>query len=268
MRSISRCHVVSLLYLSYLICRLPLIQLTMILFWTVLIPVFFVCSMALKWFSSYLSHQFQAIKIGQPSQNCMSCFLECHKALFLALCSSLYTSLLWVKLFKGIPISIYILMPMTLSCLFICPTNMPPQHLINWILVFRMFRKWMSTSRIKLNPEKIEFIIFGSHAQLKKLDSYLPVRIFDKLLHPSDSTWQMRLQSWRQMPWWAVIWTTATPFSEVFSVSTCANCSVSKSHLVDLSQIAIDTHGILLFSKNPLVASWISVYFKKCHFSL
>ena len=42
----------------------------------------------------------------------------------------------------------------------------------------------MSSSTLKLNPEKTEFIIFGSHAQLKKLDSYLPVRISGKLLHP------------------------------------------------------------------------------------
>ena len=43
----------------------------------------------------------------------------------------------------------------------------------------------MSSSMLKLNPEKSEFIIFGSDAQLKKLDSHLPVRIFGKLLHPS-----------------------------------------------------------------------------------
>ena len=44
----------------------------------------------------------------------------------------------------------------------------------------------MSLSMLKLNPEKIpEFIIFGCHVQLKKLDSYLPVMIFGKLLYPS-----------------------------------------------------------------------------------
>ena len=43
----------------------------------------------------------------------------------------------------------------------------------------------MLSSMLKLNPEKTEFIIFGSHAQLTKLDSHLPVRIFGKLLHPS-----------------------------------------------------------------------------------
>ena len=28
-------------------------------------------------------------------------------------------------------------------------------------------------------------LIFGSHAQLKKLDSYLPVRIFGNFMHPA-----------------------------------------------------------------------------------
>ena len=42
----------------------------------------------------------------------------------------------------------------------------------------------MLSSMPKLNHEK-KFIIFGSHGQLKKLDSYLPVRIFGNLLNPS-----------------------------------------------------------------------------------
>ena len=46
-------------------------------------------------------------------------------------------------------------------------------------------QEWMWSSMLKLNPEKTELIIFGSHAQLKKLDFHLPVRIFGKLLHPS-----------------------------------------------------------------------------------
>ena len=46
-------------------------------------------------------------------------------------------------------------------------------------------QEWMLSSICKLNPEKTEFILFVSHAQLKKLDSYFPVRIFGKLVHPS-----------------------------------------------------------------------------------
>ena len=41
-------------------------------------------------------------------------------------------------------------------------------------------QKWMSSSMLKLNPD---IIIFGSHAQLKKLDPYLPVRIFGNFMH-------------------------------------------------------------------------------------
>ena len=44
-------------------------------------------------------------------------------------------------------------------------------------------QKWMSSSMLKLNPDKTEFIIFGSHAQLKKLDPYLPVRLFGNFMH-------------------------------------------------------------------------------------
>ena len=36
-----------------------------------------------------------------------------------------------------------------------------------------------------IKPQKTKFIIFGSHAQLKKLDSHFPVRIFGKPMHPS-----------------------------------------------------------------------------------
>ena len=55
---------------------------------------FGVSGTAVKWFTSYLSHRFQAIKLGQPSLICMSCCLEYHKALSLVLCCSPYTPLL------------------------------------------------------------------------------------------------------------------------------------------------------------------------------
>ena len=38
---------------------------------------------------------------------------------------------------------------------------------------------------LKLNPDETEFIIFGSHAQIKKLDPYLPDRIFGNFMHPT-----------------------------------------------------------------------------------
>ena len=43
----------------------------------------------------------------------------------------------------------------------------------------------MSLSMLILNPDKTEFIIFGSHAQLKKMDSHLCVKIFGNYMHPA-----------------------------------------------------------------------------------
>ena len=38
---------------------------------------------------------------------------------------------------------------------------------------------------LKLKPDKTEFNFFGSHAQLKKLDYHLPVRMFGNFMHPA-----------------------------------------------------------------------------------
>ena len=48
-------------------------------------------------------------------------------------------------------------------------------------------QRWMSLSKLKLNPEKTEFIVFGSKAQCQKISSNFPVSILGSLLHPVDS---------------------------------------------------------------------------------
>ena len=48
-------------------------------------------------------------------------------------------------------------------------------------------QEWMSLSKLKLNPEKTEFIVFGSKAQRQKISSHFPVSILGSLLHPVDS---------------------------------------------------------------------------------
>ena len=45
----------------------------------------------------------------------------------------------------------------------------------------------MSLSKFNLNPEKTEFIVFGSKAQYQKISSHFPVSILGSLLHPVDS---------------------------------------------------------------------------------
>ena len=51
----------------------------------------------------------------------------------------------------------------------------------------RDVQEWMSLSKLKLNPEKTEFIVFGSKAQRQKISSLFPVSILGSLLHPVDS---------------------------------------------------------------------------------
>ena len=48
-------------------------------------------------------------------------------------------------------------------------------------------QEWMSLSKLKLNPEKTEFIVFGSKAQRQKISSHFPVSILGSLLHLVDS---------------------------------------------------------------------------------
>ena len=48
-------------------------------------------------------------------------------------------------------------------------------------------QRWMSLSKLKLNPEKTEFIVFGSKAQHPKISCNFPVSILGRLLHPVDS---------------------------------------------------------------------------------
>ena len=92
---------------------------------------FGVCSTALKWFSSYLNHRFQAIKIGSTLSKLHELLLGVPQGSVLGpLLFSLYTTPL-SKVIEGIPISNSIFMLTTLSCPFICPTKMPPLPFIN-----------------------------------------------------------------------------------------------------------------------------------------
>ena len=46
-------------------------------------------------------------------------------------------------------------------------------------------QEWMSSSMLKLNLGKTEFIIFGSNAQFRKLDPYPLLSIFDNSMYPA-----------------------------------------------------------------------------------
>ena len=55
-----------------------------------------------------------------------------------------------------------------------------------WCVLKWDVQQWMSLSKLKLNLDKYEFIVFGSKAQHQNLSSHFPVNIVGNLLHPSD----------------------------------------------------------------------------------
>ena len=144
---------------------------------------FGMCGMALKWFTSYLSHQFQVIKIG-------STLSELSELLFVVPQGSVLGPMLF-PLYTT-PLSKVIGMNPDIKYHFYADDTKLFIHMLhkNAALAFDKLnsclldvKEWMSSSMLKLYPEKTEFIIFGFHAKLKKLDPYLPVRIFGNFMH-------------------------------------------------------------------------------------
>ena len=48
-------------------------------------------------------------------------------------------------------------------------------------------KEWMSASKLKLNPDKTEFILFGSKKQRERLNVCFPIDILGNPLHPTES---------------------------------------------------------------------------------
>ena len=102
-------------------------------------------------------------------------------------------------------------------------------------------QRWMSLSKLKLNPEKTEFIVFGSKSQRQKLSSYFPVSIFGSLIHPVDSV--------RNLGVW---------FDAEFSFSehvkrTCKACFLQMRDLCRIRQYL--TTEVAVLAANALVSS-------------
>ena len=106
--------------------------------------------MALKWFRSYLQDRFQSVKIGSTLSLLYHFYVE-DTQLFIHLSPD--DSL---KSFDRLK-----------SCL-------------NDIQV------WMSENKLKLNPDKTEFIVFGAKDRYKWLSDSFPVNILGNCLPPTD----------------------------------------------------------------------------------
>ena len=48
-------------------------------------------------------------------------------------------------------------------------------------------KKWMAANKLKLNPDKNEFVVFGSKVQWAKLAKFFPVDMLGNSLKPADA---------------------------------------------------------------------------------
>ena len=102
-------------------------------------------------------------------------------------------------------------------------------------------KEWMTTSKLKLNPDKTEFIIFGSKRQRDKLKACFPIDILGNSLCPADSVKNLG------------VW-----FDSDFSLSKHVQ-NVCKSCLVKLRDFRhvrrFLTHDVSVLVANALVSS-------------
>ena len=194
----------------------------------------------LKWFASYLSDRCQTIKIG-------STLSELSKLIYGILQGSVLGSLLF-SLYTT-PLSKIFPLHLIIKFHFYADDTQLYIHLshknasaafVKLIACLHDVQQWMSRSKLKLNPEKNEFIVFGSKAQ-HQISSHFPVSILGSLLHPVDSVGNLG------------VW-----FDPEFSFSehvkrTCKACFLQMRNLRRIRQYL--TPEVAVLAANALVSS-------------
>ena len=142
---------------------------------------------ALRWFASYLRNRCQAIKIGSTLSELSNLIYGVPQGSVLGpSLFSLYTTPL-SKIIRLHPhIKFHFYADDTQLYIHLSHKN-ASSALAKLNACLRDVQEWMSLSKLKLNPEKTEFIVFGSKAQRQKISSHFPVSILGSLLHPVDS---------------------------------------------------------------------------------
>ena len=141
----------------------------------------------LKWFSSYLTGCYQSVKIG-------STLLDLQKLLFRVRQGSVLGPLLFSLYIS--PYSTLIGRHKGVNFHFYADDTQLYVHLshMNASVAFDQLhrclqdvKEWMLASKVKLNPDKMEFILFGSKKQRERLNACFPIDILGNLLHPTES---------------------------------------------------------------------------------
>ena len=102
---------------------------------------------------------------------------------------------------------------------------------------------WMSANKLKLNPDKTEFIVFGNKAQRSALSSFFPIDILGNKLVPSDTVRNLGVK-----------------FDSSLDMSQQISCVIRSCyyHIKDLRRIRRHlTRSVAITLSNALVSSKI-----------
>ena len=148
---------------------------------------FGVGGVVLDWFRSYLSDRYQCIKIGSVLSDAKRLLYGVPQGSVLGpILFSLYTT----------PLSKVIQNHPGIHFHFYADDTQLYVHLIHKhaTLAFERLknclddvRKWLSVNKLKLNPDKTEFILFSSKNVRTKLGKFFPVNILGTLLSPAEA---------------------------------------------------------------------------------
>ena len=139
----------------------------------------------LRWFTSYLKERYQSIKIGCTLSDACKLVFGVSQGSVLGPLLSLYTTPLSVIISRHQGIGFHFYADDTQLYVQLTHKNASVAFdKMNRCLLDA--KNWMSSNKLKLNPDKTEFIVFGSTRLRELLKSHLPVDILGNLLQPAD----------------------------------------------------------------------------------
>ena len=140
---------------------------------------FGVCGTVFEWFTSYLTNRVQSIKIGSTlSESCKLLFGVPQGSVLGPLLFSLYTSPLSsiIRRHKGVGFHFYA----DDTQLYVHLSHKNASSALDKLnQCLQDVSDWMSSSKLKLNPDKTEFIVFGSSHQRDKLSNFFQFKFWE-----------------------------------------------------------------------------------------
>ena len=148
---------------------------------------FGVSRVVLDWFKSYLSDRVQCIKIGSILSDAKKILYGVPQGSVLGpILFSLYTTPLSkvIQNHPGISFQFYA----DDTQLYVHLTHKNAASALDKLShCLEDIKRWLSTNKLKLNPDKTEIIVFGSKSQQEKLNHSFPANILGNLISPVDA---------------------------------------------------------------------------------